>query len=114
MGGNDFTGHGWPPGGAVLRLARRRRGEGIEEAVVAGQLAARKASGWPKRCRLAHAFLWEYSYKRLQLAQLLGQLGDFLTCWMRGQSLGMPFPASDRAEAQAAGSWRPSGGTVAR
>jgi hypothetical protein len=23
---------------------------------------------------LAHEFLWEYSYKRLQLAQLLGQL----------------------------------------
>jgi hypothetical protein len=24
--------------------------------------------------------VWEYSYKRLELAQLLGQLGDFLTC----------------------------------
>ena len=34
--------------------------------------------GWPKRCKLAHAFLWEYSYKRLKLAQLLGQLGVFL------------------------------------
>ena len=33
--------------------------------------------GWPKRCKLAHAFLWEYSYKRL--TQLLGQLGVFLT-----------------------------------
>ena len=41
--------------------------------------AARKVSGWPKRCKLAHAFLWEYSYKRLKLAQLLGQLGVFLT-----------------------------------
>jgi hypothetical protein len=30
--------------------------------------------GLPKQCKLAHAFLWEYSYKRLQLAQLLGQL----------------------------------------
>jgi hypothetical protein len=40
---------------------------------------ARKLLGWPKRCRLAHAFLWEHSYKRLQLAQLLGQLGVFLT-----------------------------------
>jgi hypothetical protein len=29
---------------------------------------------------LAHAFLWEYSYKRLKLAQLLGQLYFFLTC----------------------------------
>jgi hypothetical protein len=25
-------------------------------------------------------FLWEYSYNRLQLARLLGQLGVFLTC----------------------------------
>jgi hypothetical protein len=40
---------------------------------------ARKVSGWPNRCKLAHAFLWEYSYKRLKLAQLLGQLGVFLT-----------------------------------
>ena len=40
---------------------------------------ARKVLGWPKRCKLAHAFLWEDSYKRLQLAQLLGQLGVFLT-----------------------------------
>jgi hypothetical protein len=41
--------------------------------------AARKLLGWPKRCKLARAFLWEYSYKRLELAQLLGQLGVFLT-----------------------------------
>jgi hypothetical protein len=27
---------------------------------------------------LAHAFLWDYSYKRLKLAQLLGQLGSHL------------------------------------
>ena len=40
---------------------------------------ARKVSGWPNRCELARAFLWEYSEKRLELAQLLGQLGDFLT-----------------------------------
>jgi hypothetical protein len=32
---------------------------------------ARKVLGWPRRCKLAHAFLWEYSYKRLKLAQLL-------------------------------------------
>ena len=37
-------------------------------------------SGWPNRCKLDHAFLREYSYKRLKLAQLLGQLGVFLTC----------------------------------
>jgi hypothetical protein len=41
--------------------------------------AARKLSGWLKRWQLAHAFLWEYSCKRLKLAQLLGQLGVFLT-----------------------------------
>ena len=35
--------------------------------------------GWPKRCKLARAFLWEHSYKTLMLAQLLGQLGVFLT-----------------------------------
>jgi hypothetical protein len=29
--------------------------------------------------KLAHGFLWEYSYKRLKLAQLLGQPGIFLT-----------------------------------
>jgi hypothetical protein len=38
-------------------------------------------SGWPERCQLAHAFLWQYSDKRLKLAQLLGQLGVFLT-WL--------------------------------
>jgi hypothetical protein len=31
-----------------------------------------------QRCKLAHAFLWEYKYKELKLAQLLGQLGIFL------------------------------------
>jgi hypothetical protein len=31
-----------------------------------------------QRCQLAIAFLWEYGYKRLKLAQLLGQLGVFL------------------------------------
>jgi hypothetical protein len=41
-------------------------------------LRARKVLGRPKRSRLAHAFLWECSYKRLKLAQLLGQLGAFL------------------------------------
>jgi hypothetical protein len=27
---------------------------------------ARKGSGWPKRCKLAHAFLWGYNYKVLK------------------------------------------------
>jgi hypothetical protein len=39
----------------------------------------RKTPSWPRRCKLAHAFLWEHSYNRLKLAQLLGQLGVFLT-----------------------------------
>jgi hypothetical protein len=34
-------------------------------------LAASKVLAWPKRCKLAHAFLWEYSYERLKLVQLL-------------------------------------------
>jgi hypothetical protein len=41
---------------------------------------ATKVLGWPKRRKLAHAFLWEYSYTRLKLAQPLGQLGVVLTC----------------------------------
>jgi hypothetical protein len=44
----------------------------------------RMVLGWPKRCKLAHAFLWEYSYKKLKLDQLLGQLGVFLTWRSRG------------------------------
>ena len=34
---------------------------------------------WAERCKLARAFLWEYSDKRLKLAQLLGHLGVVLT-----------------------------------
>ena len=35
---------------------------------------------WPERCQLAHASLWEDSYRRLKLAhELLGQFGVFLT-----------------------------------
>jgi hypothetical protein len=36
-------------------------------------------SGWSKIYQLARALPWEYSYKGLRLAQLLGQLGVFLT-----------------------------------
>jgi hypothetical protein len=38
---------------------------------------ARKVSGCPKICKLAHAFMWEYSDEMIKLAQLLGQLGVF-------------------------------------
>jgi hypothetical protein len=41
---------------------------------------ARKVLGWPNRCKLARAFPWDYSYKRLTLAQLLGRHRAFLTC----------------------------------
>jgi hypothetical protein len=43
----------------------------------------------PKRFKLAHACLREYSYARLQSAQLLGQLGVFLTSvktWLSTQA----------------------------
>jgi hypothetical protein len=44
---------------------------------------ARKVLGWPKKCKLAHACLCEYSYKRLKLAQLRGQRGVCLTLGLR-------------------------------
>ena len=40
---------------------------------------AREVLGWPRRCKLARPFMWEYSYKRLKLAQPLDQRGVFLT-----------------------------------
>ena len=42
---------------------------------------------------MAHAFLWEYSYKGLELAQLLGRLGVFLTLVM-SSPLKTPPPSS--------------------
>jgi hypothetical protein len=57
--------------------------------------AARGALGWPKRCKLARAFLWEHSYKRLTLAQLLGQLSGRLS-HLRAARLGRVV---DRVEA---------------
>jgi hypothetical protein len=45
----------------------------------ARKAGASKVLGWPRRCKLAHASLWERSCKGLKLAQLLGQLGVFLT-----------------------------------
>jgi hypothetical protein len=39
------------------------------------RLRTRKALGWPNICKLTHACLREYRYKRLKLAQLLGQVG---------------------------------------
>jgi hypothetical protein len=74
------------------RRSRQRRRlllpEGFEHALRVdlrhgrdGSLAhqARKVFGRPKGRKFAHAFMWECRYKRLQLAQLPGQLGIFLT-----------------------------------
>ena len=42
-------------------------------------LSEKRVLGWPKICKFAHVLLWEHSYRRQKLAQLLGQLGVFLT-----------------------------------
>ena len=71
-----------PPRGGAGLGEPEQRGEAKDEAeagAAGGDLPrARKDGvrklGWPKRCQLAHAFRWECGYKRLQLAQLLGQL----------------------------------------
>jgi hypothetical protein len=47
---------------------------------------ARKVLGQPKGYEFAHALMWEYIYKRLELAQLPGQLGVFLT-WQKSGAL---------------------------
>jgi hypothetical protein len=39
--------------------------------------------GWPGRCKFARTFLWEYSYKRVKLAQFLGQIGVFFAYYFR-------------------------------
>jgi hypothetical protein len=44
---------------------------------------------------LAHAFLWEYSYKRLELVQLLDQLGVLLT-WSQSQEMAEVAPVGPR------------------
>jgi hypothetical protein len=56
-----------PPEQLALHRCRRAR----------QWLAARNVLGWPKRCKLAHAFLWEYIYKGLECAQLLCQLYSY-------------------------------------
>ena len=68
-------------GGGHPNVFKRTAEALLERAKVRPALArARKVLGWPKRRKLAHAFLREYSYKRLKLAQHLGQLGVLLTC----------------------------------
>jgi hypothetical protein len=53
--------------------------------------------GWPNRCKLAHAFLREYIYKKLKLAQLLGQLGILLTL-LQPATTGSPPDAAPRLQ----------------
>jgi hypothetical protein len=60
--------------------------------------------GWPKRCKLARVFLWEHSYKGLKLAQLLGQLGVFLT-WVSMAALRSTTVWISRSAAAALGPW---------
>ena len=66
---------------ACLRLAAPPSAEFFHLRSDAWPHAASKVSGWTKICKLAHAYLWEYSYKGLKLAQLLGRIGVFLTCF---------------------------------
>ena len=58
---------------------RPRAGAVLRGGPPAAHPPPRKVLVWPRRCKLAHAFLREYSQKRLKLVQLLGQLGVFLT-----------------------------------
>ena len=64
-------------------------------------------SGRPRRCKLARAFLWEYSDKSLKLAQLLGQLGVFLT-WSSAAAWNPPRPPPSAARGAT-----PAGGAAA-
>ena len=61
---SSFHGSGYNPNYMEVRPGRHR---------------ARNVLAWPKRRKLAHAFLREFSHKRLELAQLPGQLGALST-----------------------------------
>jgi hypothetical protein len=70
--------------------ARGQRGPARRARVA--PLAARTVLGWPKRCNP-----WEYSGGGLTLAQLLGQLGVFLTCPRQNSVAGHASPRYFRA-----------------
>jgi hypothetical protein len=70
---NDFTAHGWGGGRHRPHHVAVVRGGNIAGA------EASKVLRRPGRRKLARASLREYRYKRLELAQLLGQLGVFLS-----------------------------------
>jgi hypothetical protein len=56
------TAYRYRPDGAC---GQRKGGGRLIASPSAGR--ARKLLGWPKRCKLARAFLWEYSDKKLRL-----------------------------------------------
>ena len=59
---------------------------------------AGKVLGWPKRCKLPHAFLRQYRCKRLKLAQLLGQLSHLMPfCPPAAGAAPQPLPRPPRA-----------------
>jgi hypothetical protein len=58
--------------------------------------------GWPKRRKLAQASLWESSCKRVELAQLLGKLGVFLTLVQVGGAPGADALVEDLLDAHLA------------
>ena len=78
----------WPPPplppparGTIILEARREDGGARAHTLLhleltlaggAGGERAIKVLGWPKICKFAHELLWEFSYKWLKLAQLLG------------------------------------------
>ena len=65
---------------AIARLGLKFNRTPVEvKATTKVRVRARTVLGWPKRCKLARVFLWDYSYKGLELAQLLGRLGVSLT-----------------------------------
>jgi hypothetical protein len=79
---NDLTAHGQGRRSSSALARPHRRGPTTprwSSPPSAACAAARKVLGWPKKIKFAHAFLEEYSYRRLKLAQFLHQLGVFLT-----------------------------------
>jgi hypothetical protein len=62
-------------------------------AATATRLGETEVLGFPRNYKSAHAFLWEYGQRRLELAQLLSQCGIFLTLWWPEQGSGWLRPA---------------------
>jgi hypothetical protein len=81
VSGTGYIRDARPAAGVALHLAERgvaaRRGP-VQAARLRGLglllVAAGKLLGWPKIRKLARAFRWEYSYKRLKSPQLLANL----------------------------------------